>query len=78
MEDDIYALGNIWKDSVYSYFVTDNRCGWVVALATLGVQFIILFVFVGASEANLQRDTIDVQFTWKCPRDTDVCANRLT
>ena len=75
-EDDIYALGNIGKDSVYSYFVTDNRCGWVVALATLGVQFIILFVFVGASEANLQKDTIDVQFTWKCPRDTDVCANK--
>ena len=74
--DDDYALSSIGKDSVYSYFVTDNRSGWMVAVATLGVQFIILFVFVSASEANLQKDTIDVQFTWKCPRDTDVCANK--
>ena len=74
--DDDYALSSIGKDSVYSYFVTDNRYGWMVAVATLGVQFIILFVFVSASESNLQKDTIDVQFTWKCPRDTDVCANK--
>lgn len=73
--DDDYALGYIGKDSVFSYFVTDNYFGWMIALATLLVQFIILFVFVLASEANLQKSTIDVHFTWQCPRDTDVCDN---
>ncbi len=34
-EDDKYALSRIGNDSVYSYFVTDNRVGWLVALTTL-------------------------------------------
>eukprot|EP00956_Cyclotella_meneghiniana_P002689 scaffold3165_cov62-Cyclotella_meneghiniana.AAC.11 len=75
-EDVDYALSSIGKDSVYSYFVTDNRCGWMLALATLVIQFMMLVVFVRASESNLQKDTIDVQFTWKCPPDTDVCVNK--
>eukprot|EP00956_Cyclotella_meneghiniana_P030008 scaffold74539_cov65-Cyclotella_meneghiniana.AAC.4 len=75
-EGNDYALSSIGKDSVYSYFVTDNRCGWMVALATLVIQFLMLFIFVSASESNLQKDTIDVQFTWKCPPDTDVCVDK--
>jgi ABC-type Fe3+ transport system permease subunit len=74
-EDDKYALSKIGKDSVYSYFVTDKVFGWVAAVATLSVQVVILVVFILASEANLQDDKIDIQFTWKCPPDTDVCAN---
>ena len=73
--DDDYALNFIGKDSVFSYFATDNLGGWLVALVTLSMQFITLFIFVRASEANLQKDTIDVQFTWKCPRDTEVCSD---
>ena len=72
-EDDKYALSRIGKESVYSYFVTDKALGWVVAFATLGIQVAILIFFVMASEANLQEDTIDIQFTWKCPRDSDKC-----
>eukprot|EP00984_Skeletonema_dohrnii_P010978 scaffold4339_cov100-Skeletonema_dohrnii-CCMP3373.AAC.3 len=74
-EDDKYALSRIGKESVYSYFVTDKFLGWIVAFATLGIQVGLLFVFVIASEANLQDDKTDIQFTWKCPRDSDVCKN---
>ncbi|KAK1733561.1 leucine-rich repeat protein [Skeletonema marinoi] len=75
-ENDMYALSKIGKDSVYSYFVTDKVCGWFIALATLGIQFGILVFFILASEANLQNDRTDIQFTWHCPRDTDACNNR--
>eukprot|EP00984_Skeletonema_dohrnii_P004616 scaffold1634_cov118-Skeletonema_dohrnii-CCMP3373.AAC.14 len=74
-EDDKYALSRIGKESVYSYFVTDMIFGWLVAFVTLGIQVGILAFFIMASEANLQDDTIDIQFTWKCPRDSDVCKN---
>eukprot|EP00984_Skeletonema_dohrnii_P033039 scaffold28411_cov83-Skeletonema_dohrnii-CCMP3373.AAC.1 len=75
-ENDMYALSKIGKDSVYSYFVTDNIFGWMAALTALCLQFGILVFFIRASEANLQNDRTDVQFTWKCPRDTDVCDDK--
>jgi hypothetical protein len=75
-EDDNYALSRIGKESVYSYFVTDMVFGWLIAFATLGIQVGILVFFIKASEANLQEDTIDIQFTWKCPRDSDVCKDK--
>jgi len=75
-EDDKYALSRIGKESVYSYFVTEEPIGWLAAFATLGIQIGILAFFVMASEPKLQEDTIDIQFTWKCPRDSDVCDNK--
>ena len=72
-EDEKYALGRIGKDSVYFYFVTETRVGWFVAFTTLGMQFAILIFFVIASEVNFQDDNIDIQFTVKCPRDSDEC-----
>eukprot|EP00984_Skeletonema_dohrnii_P011075 scaffold4396_cov127-Skeletonema_dohrnii-CCMP3373.AAC.6 len=75
-EDDTYALSRIGKESVYSYFVTEKPLGWLAAFATLGIQVAILAFFVMASEANLQKETIDIQFTWKCPRDSNVCKDK--
>ena len=76
-EGDTYALSKIGKGSVYSYFVTDKPIGWLVAFATLGIQIGILAFFVMASEAsNLQDDKIDIEFTWKCPRDSDACKHK--
>ena len=75
-QDDNYALSRIGKDSVYSYFVTDLFFGWLCAFVTLAVQFTILVYFVKASEAKLQEDTTDIEFTWKCPRDTEVCKDK--
>eukprot|EP00984_Skeletonema_dohrnii_P023742 scaffold12825_cov68-Skeletonema_dohrnii-CCMP3373.AAC.3 len=75
-KDDMYALSTIGKNSVYSYFVTNQVVGWLTAMTTIGLQVVILAVFVKASEANLQDDKIDLQFTWKCPRDSDVCKDQ--
>eukprot|EP00984_Skeletonema_dohrnii_P008777 scaffold3271_cov82-Skeletonema_dohrnii-CCMP3373.AAC.3 len=75
-EADNYALSKIGKNSVYSYFVTDKFAGCVLAFATLGIQIVILIFFIIASEANLQDDRIDIQFTWKCPPDSDVCKDK--
>eukprot|EP00985_Skeletonema_marinoi_P001046 scaffold430_cov73-Skeletonema_marinoi.AAC.10 len=75
-KDDNYALSTIGKNSVYSYFVTNQVVGWLLAMTTIGLQVVILAVFVKASEANLQDDAIDIQFTWKCPRDSDVCEDQ--
>jgi hypothetical protein len=76
LNDDKYALSAIGKDSVYKYFVGDNVFGWLAALTTIGTQIWILTVFVKASELNLQDEKIDIEFTWKCPRDTDTCDNK--
>ena len=74
--DEEYALSKIGKNSVYSYFVTKSKFGWVAAIATVCIQIGILVFFIIASEVNLQDDKIDTKFAWKCPRDTDVCENR--
>lgn len=75
-EDDKYALSRIGKDSVYSYFVTQKRRSWLVAFGTVAVQVALLVFFVIASEANLQDDNTDIQFTWKCPRDSETCDDK--
>jgi len=76
-EDDKYALSRIGNGSVYSYFVTDKPIGWLVAFATLGIQVAILAFFVMASDvSDLQDDKIDIEFTWKCPRDSDACKHK--
>jgi len=72
-KDDEYALSRIGKDSVYSYIVTDKHLGWLGAFVTLGIQIFILVFFVIASEAKLQKETIDIEFTYKCPRDAEEC-----
>jgi len=72
-EEDKYALSRIGKESVYSYFVTESRVGWLVAFTTLLVQGVLLVFFVMASKSNLQDDKIDINFSWKCPRDSDEC-----
>ena len=71
--DNKYALSRIGKSSVYSYIITDMRLGWLRAFVTLAVQFGILILFVLVSEANLQDEKIDIEFTWKCPRNSFLC-----
>ncbi len=74
-DDDKYALSKIGEGSVYSYIVTDDSRGWLGAFATLGIQMFILVFFVIVSEVKLQDDTTDIEFSWKCPRDSEECRN---
>ena len=41
----------------------------------LAVQVGTLVLFVIASEVNLQDDKTEIQFTWKCPRDSHSCSD---
>lgn len=75
-EDEKYAMSMIGKDSCYSFFVTEKVYGWLIAFATLAAQAGILVFFIRASEVNLQNDTIDLEFTWKCPRDSEICNDK--
>ena len=47
----------------------------IVDFGTLAVQVGILVLFVIASEVNLQDDKTEIQFTWKCPRDSLRCTD---
>ena len=76
VEDEKYALKRIGKDSVYSYLVTEKKRGWLVAFVALGIQVWLLVFFVIASETNLQDDKTDIEFTWQCPRDSDICKDK--
>ncbi len=71
-----YALNCVGKQSVYSYFVTDSRFGWLVAFTTLLIQIISLIFFVKVTEPHLQDDSTQLQFIWICPRDSDMCRSR--
>jgi hypothetical protein len=72
-KDEEHAVSKIGKDSVYSYFVTNSKFGWLAAFATVLLQAGILVFFLKASEPELQDDAIDIKFAWICPRDTVVC-----
>mmetsp|Transcript_22417 Transcript_22417/g.33779 ORF Transcript_22417/g.33779 Transcript_22417/m.33779 type:complete len:287 (+) Transcript_22417:348-1208(+) len=51
-EDDNYALSRIGRNSVYSYFVTVSKIGWLAALATFGTQFWILTIFLNSAKSS--------------------------
>ena len=76
-EDYKYTLNSIGKESVYSYFVTGSRVGWIVAFTTLLIQFFSLIFFVIVSDTNFRDENLQpqLQFTWRCPRDSDECIN---
>mmetsp|Transcript_11263 Transcript_11263/g.23652 ORF Transcript_11263/g.23652 Transcript_11263/m.23652 type:complete len:950 (-) Transcript_11263:56-2905(-) len=70
-----YTVDKMGERSVYSFFLGKNWCGWMIALAILGVQLWVLFVFVIGAEQDLSDDKSDFMFTWKCFRDEEMCSN---
>lgn len=51
------------------------RCA---ALAVVVAQIMMLYVFVQSSDdQDLSNDNSDLVYTWKCPRDGDVCRDTL-
>ncbi|KAL7552708.1 hypothetical protein ACHAWF_015942 [Thalassiosira exigua] len=74
--DSAFAIKNIGEDSVYQFFLTTNRAGWVYALAVLGSQLWALFIFVIGAEFELSDDNSDLVYTFSCPRDQNSCYDR--
>ena len=73
-----YAIEPIGKDSAYKFFLSDNMGGWGIALAVVVAQILMLCVFVqGSDNQDLSNDNSDSVYTWKCPRDRDVCRDKL-
>ncbi len=52
---------------------TDGTDAESCYINTLVIQFASLIFFISASETNLQDGSIDIQFTWKCVPDSDMC-----
>ena len=43
--DQKYRLDTLGLNSVYQFFLGTSLCGWVIVLATIAIQFWLLFVF---------------------------------
>ena len=70
-----YTFDKMGKTSVYSFFLGKSWSGWTIALAVLGVQLWVLFVYISGAEKELSNDKSDFRFTWKCFRDQEKCEN---
>ena len=70
------AIDMIGQDSVYQFFLGTHWFGWIVALFTIASQIFMLSVFVGGAETELSDDSVDLVYTWKCPRDLPDCTDK--
>merc|ERR1711957_284404 len=70
--DETYAMKHFGEGSVYSFFLGDSVCGWLVALLTVAVQVLMLTPYIEMAEFNLSEET-DVKYTWKCNRSENAC-----
>ena len=71
--DQKYRLDTLGLNSVYQFFLGTSLCGWVIVLATIAIQFWLLFVFVKGSEVDLSDLKSDLVYTWKCTWDRTNC-----
>jgi len=71
-----FAFNTIGSDSVYQFFLTKSWRGWIIAMATMGIQCWVLGIFVKGAERDLQDDASDLMYTFLCPRDQVTCENR--
>ncbi|KAK1733977.1 leucine-rich repeat domain-containing protein [Skeletonema marinoi] len=67
-EDEKFPLDRFCKDSVYSYFATDSVAGWLIAVIILCLQVWMYVHILGIVDKKINKP-----FTWKCPRNSDVC-----
>jgi len=71
--DEKYALSTIGEDSTYKFFQGKSWFGWMISLATVGVQIWMLFIFVSGAGIDVSDARSALVYTWKCPRDRVEC-----
>ena len=76
MLDTKYAIETIGVGSVYSFLLGSNIGGWIIALATIGLQTFMLRPFILAADFDLSKDDSDLVYTWKCNRDSIICEDK--
>ncbi|KAL7549178.1 hypothetical protein ACHAWF_012449, partial [Thalassiosira exigua] len=67
--DEEYALDTLGEGSLYQFFLGTSLWGWLIVLATMGVQMWLLFVFVEGAEIDVTDDKVDFVYSYQCPRD---------
>jgi len=60
-------------ESVYRFFLGKSWLGRIIALATMGAQISLLFIFVEGVEIDLSSDNVSLVYDWKCHRDQMDC-----
>mmetsp|Transcript_30096 Transcript_30096/g.63464 ORF Transcript_30096/g.63464 Transcript_30096/m.63464 type:complete len:409 (-) Transcript_30096:71-1297(-) len=73
-EDKKYALNTMGNDSVYQFILGERAVGWLISVLTVGLQLILLFIFVLGGEIELSEGSSDLVYTWQCPRDEVMCS----
>ena len=76
MLDTKYAIDTIGVGSVYSFLLSSNIGGWLIALVTIGLQTFMLWPFILAADFDLANDNSDLVYTWKCNRDSIICEDK--
>ncbi|EJK50664.1 hypothetical protein THAOC_30297, partial [Thalassiosira oceanica] len=71
-----YAIETIGIGSVYSFLLSSNIGGWLIALVTIGLQTLMLWPFILAADFDLANDNSDLVYTWKCNRDSIICEDK--
>lgn len=80
----IFKQVSLWKASdligtdktVYHYFLTKNKVGWIIGLATCACQVTTLSLFLVAADAS--NNNGDVQYTIQCPEYSLECEDNDT
>ena len=72
-EPDYNALEAAGEESVYFFFLSDSKGGWLVTIATLFVQIAIFALFLNA--ASFDNGDGDFVYSWRCPLNTPECNN---
>ena len=75
-EPEYNALEAAGEESVYFFFLSDSKVGWLVTIATLVVQILIFALFLNA--ASFDNGDGDFVYSWRCPLNTPECNNERT
>lgn len=70
--DEKYALEHLGEGSVYSFLLRESVVGWLIALATVFSQIVMLVPYIHASEFNLGM-LQDIEYSWSCNPSDDRC-----
>jgi len=67
------AFETIGHESIYGFFLTKNKFGWIIALSVITFQFWVFLYFVWAAEKDFSDDKSDFTYSWRCPRNSEEC-----
>lgn len=73
--DQKYAIDILGESSTNQFFLGKSWLGWICAGKNIVIQFWVILIFVDSSEYDLSDSKVDIQYTWKCTRESDECFN---